>query len=94
VPGYFTKIEVDPHRFAQSIWAKLPPSEKASLTEGEFSAQEWAPLDRRHFRIEPKNYRSELSTANVGALRVSRTVSKEAMQLTLRSPGSTVLRSG
>jgi hypothetical protein len=89
VPGFFTRIEVgDPHRFAQSIWENLPLSQKGALTEREFSAQEWAPVDRRHFRIEPKNYLSELSTANVGALRVSRTVSKEAMQLTLRSPGA------
>jgi len=88
VPGYFTKIEVaDPHLFAQSIWEKLPPGEKALLTEREFSAQEWVPLDQRRFRLEPENYCTEFFTANVGALRVSRTVNNQAMQLTLRSPG-------
>jgi hypothetical protein len=57
------------------------------LTEREFSAQEWAPLDQRRFRLEPENYRTELFTANVGALRMSRTVNNQAMQLTVRSPG-------
>jgi AraC-like DNA-binding protein len=88
VPGYFTKIEVaDPYLFAQSVWASLPPSEKALLTEHEFSAQEWAPLDQRRFRIEPEIYRTELSMANVGALRLSRTVNNQATQMTVRSPG-------
>jgi hypothetical protein len=81
VPGYFTKIQVaDPHRFAQSVWESLPPGDRAMLTEREFSAQDWAPLDRRRFRIEPESYRSELSIANIGALRVSRTVKNQAMQ--------------
>jgi AraC-like DNA-binding protein len=88
VPGHFTKIQVaDPHLFAQSVWASLPPSDKALLTEREFSAQEWTPVDQRRFRLEPESYRSELSTANVGALRLSRTVKNQATQMTLRSPG-------
>jgi AraC-like DNA-binding protein len=57
------------------------------LTEREFSAQDWAPLDRRRFRIEPESYRSELSIANIGALRVSRTANKQATQMTVRPPG-------
>jgi AraC-like DNA-binding protein len=88
VPGHFTKIEVaDPHLFAQSVWASLLPSDKALLTEREFSSQEWTPLDQRRFRLEPESYRSELSTANVGALRLSRTVKNQATHMTLRSPG-------
>jgi hypothetical protein len=76
--------EADQH---QSIWENLPPSQKILLTEREFSAQEWTPLDQRRFRLEPESYRTELFTANLGALRVSRTVNNQAMQLTLRSPG-------
>jgi AraC-like DNA-binding protein len=88
VPGHFTKIEVaDPRLFAQSIWERLPPSEKALLTEHEFSSQEWAPLDQRRFRIEPESYRTELSIANVGALRLSRTANSQATRMTVRSPG-------
>jgi hypothetical protein len=30
------------------------------LTEHEFSSQEWAPLDRRRFRIEPESYNIDL----------------------------------
>ena len=57
MPGHFTKIEVaDPHLFAQSVWASLLPSDKASLTEHEFSSQEWTPLDQRRFRLEPESY--------------------------------------
>jgi AraC-like DNA-binding protein len=88
VPGYFTKIEVaDPHLIPQSVWEKLPPTEKALLTEGEFSSQEWAPLDRRGFRIEPESYRTESLMANVGALRLSRNAHSRAKETTLRAPG-------
>ena len=72
MPGYFTKIEVaDPHMIPQSIWENLPPSERTLLTERAFSSQEWAPLDRRRFRIEPESVRSEVSVANVGGLRAT-----------------------
>jgi len=85
--GYFTKIEVaDPHLLAQSVWENLPPSEKALLTEGEFSSQQWAPLDQRHFRIEPESYHTEVSIANVGALRLSRSAHSQATRYATRSP--------
>jgi hypothetical protein len=75
MPGFFTKIEVgDPRLVTQSIWENLPPSEKVLLTEREFSSQEWAPLDQRRFRIEPESYRTGVSIANLGALRLSRSV--------------------
>jgi AraC-like DNA-binding protein len=87
VPGYFTKIAVrDPHLVPQSIWENLPPREKVLLTEREFSSQEWAPLDQRRFRIEPESYRTELSIANVGALRLSRSVHSQATRMTTRLP--------
>ena len=89
MPGYFTKIEVaDPHLFAQTIWESIPPGQKVLLAEHEFSSQEWAPLDQRRFRIEPKNYRTAASVANIGALRVTRVTGNGATQTTLRSPGS------
>jgi len=88
LPGYFTKIVVaDPHLFAQSVWENLPSSEKVLLTEREFSSQEWAPLDQRRFRLEPENYRTAASVANVGALRASRINGNGATESTLRSPG-------
>jgi AraC-like DNA-binding protein len=88
VPGFFTRIEVrDPHLLAQSAWEKLPPSEKALLTEGEFSSQQWAPLDRRRFRIEPESYRTQSLMANVGALRLSRNSHNRAKETTVRAPG-------
>ena len=86
--GYFTRIEVaDPHLIPQSVWEKLPPREKALLTEGEFSSQEWAPLDRRGFRIEPESYRTESLMANVGALRLSRNFHSRAKETAVRAPG-------
>ena len=89
MPGYFTKIEVaDPHLFAQTIWESIPPGQKVLLAEHEFSSQEWAPLDQRRFRIEPENYRTAASVANVGALRASRITGNGATETTLRSPGS------
>ena len=89
MPGYFTKIEVaDPHLFAQTIWESIPPGQKVLLAEHEFSSQEWAPLDQRRFRIEPKNYRTAASVANVGVLRASRITGNGATETTLRSPGS------
>ena len=87
MPGYFTKIEVgDPHLIPQTVWEKLPPSERTLLTEHEFSSQEWAPLDRRRFRIEPESYRTELLMANVGALRLSRNAHNRAKETTVRAP--------
>jgi len=87
LPGYFTKIEVgDPRLVSQSIWENLPPSEKVLLTEREFSSQEWAPLDQRRFRIEPESYRTELSIANVGALRLSRSAHSQATRFAARLP--------
>src|SRR5215469_18226422 len=86
--GYFTKVEVpDPRLLGQSIWESFPPSEKASLIEREYSSQEWAPLDQRRFRIEPENYRTAASVANIGALRASRITGNAATEMTLRSPG-------
>jgi hypothetical protein len=87
IPGYFTKIEVgDPHLLPQSIWENLPLREKVLLTERGFSSEEWAPLDQRRFRIEPESYRTELSIANVGALRLSRSAHSQATRMTTRLP--------
>ena len=86
--GYFTRIEVrDPHLLPQSAWEKLPPREKALLTEGEFTSQQWAPLDRRRFRSEPESYRTQSLMANVGALRLSRNSHNRAKETMLRAPG-------
>ena len=83
MPGYFTKIEVaDPHLIPQSVWESLPPNQKLVLTERVFSSQEWEPLDRRRFRIEPESYRTEFSFANVGALGLSRITNSQARNST------------
>ena len=88
MPGYFTKIDVgDPHLIPQTVWENLPPSEKTLLTENEFSSQEWAPLDRRRFRIEPESYRTQSLMATVGALRFSRNSHNRAKETTVRAPG-------
>jgi hypothetical protein len=86
--GYFTRIEVsDPRLLGQSIWEGIPPSEKASLVEREYSSQEWAPFDQRRFRLDPENHRIAASVANVGSLRASRITGDGATEMTLRSPG-------
>ena len=88
MPGHFTKVEVaDPRLLGQSLWESLPPSEKALLIAREYSSQEWAPLDQRRFRIEPENYRTAASVANIGALRASRITGNAATEMMLRSPG-------
>lgn len=88
MPGHFTKIAAgNPYLIAQTAWENLPPSEKTSVTEHEFTSQEWAPLDRRRFRIEPESYRTESLMANVGALRLSRNTHNRAKETTIRAPG-------
>jgi AraC-like DNA-binding protein len=57
------------------------------LTENEFSSQEWAPLDRRRFRIEPESYRTQSLMATVGALRLSRNSHNRGKETTVRAPG-------
>ena len=85
--GYFTKIDVgDPHLLSQSMWENLSPDQRVLLNEREFSSQEWAPLDERRFRLEPESYRTELSFANFGALRLSRSASSQATRMTTRLP--------
>jgi AraC-like DNA-binding protein len=88
MPGNFTKIAAgNPYLIAQTAWENLPPSQKTTLTEREFSAQERAPLDRRRFRIEPESYRTESLMANVGALRLARVTHNRAKETTYRAPG-------
>jgi AraC-like DNA-binding protein len=88
LPGYFIKIEVgNPHLIPQTVWENLPPSEKTLLAEHEFRSQEWAPLDRRRFRIEPESYRTQSLMATVGALRLSRNSHNCAKETTVRAPG-------
>jgi AraC-like DNA-binding protein len=85
--GYLTDIEIaDPHLIPQSIWENFPARQKILLTEREFSSQEWAPLDQRRFRLEPESYRTKLSFANLGALRLSRSAGSQAVRMTTRLP--------
>ena len=87
MPGYLTDIEIaDPHLIPQSIWENFPARQKILLTEREFSSQEWAPLDQRRFRLEPESYRTKLSFANLGALRLSRSAGSQAVRMTTRLP--------
>ena len=84
--GFFTKVEVtDPRLIAETIWQNLPASQKVLLTEREYSSQEWAPLDQRHFRVEPENFRTTASVANIGALRATRLTGNGATETILRS---------
>jgi AraC-like DNA-binding protein len=88
VAGHFTKIEVaDPYLIPQSVWQSLPPREKASLTQTEFSSQQWAPLDKGRYRIEPESYRTKSLMANVGALRLSRNFHTRAKETMILAPG-------
>lgn len=88
MPGYFIKIEVgNPHLIPQTVWENLPESERSLLAEHEFRSQEWAPLDRRRFRIEPESYRTQSLMATVGALRFSRNLHNRAKETTVRAPG-------
>jgi len=88
LPGYFTKIEVaDPYLIPQTVLEKLPRSEKTSLAEHDFRSQQWAPLDRRRFRIEPESYLTESLMASVGALRLSRNAHNSAKETTILAPG-------
>jgi AraC-like DNA-binding protein len=88
MPGHFTKIEVgDPHLIPQSVWERLPPSQKLVLTQEMFSSQRWEPLDQRRFRIDPESYRTEFSFANIGALGLSRIANSQATRMTIGPPG-------
>lgn len=87
MPGFPTKVEVtDPRLLGQRVWENLLPSDKALLTEREFISQEWVPLDRRRFRIEPESYRTQYSLAGLGTLRALRIAASRATQFTIRSP--------
>jgi hypothetical protein len=58
MPGYFTTVEVsDPRQIFQTIYKSLPPGAKTLADEQALNSSEYAPLDRRRFRIEPGSYR-------------------------------------
>jgi AraC-like DNA-binding protein len=85
VPGRFTDLEVrDPQLIGQTVWDSLPQSEKASITDA--SAMEWAPLDRKRFRVEPESYRTEYSYAKVGGMYAVRVADACATQFRIQSP--------
>jgi AraC-like DNA-binding protein len=83
--GRFTALEVrDPHLIGQTVWDSLPRSEKASISDA--SAMEWAPLDRKRFRIEPESYRTEYSYARVGGMYAVSVTDTCATQFRIQSP--------
>jgi AraC-like DNA-binding protein len=94
MPGRFTDLEVrDPKLITPISWDLLPSWEKAVVDKRGFvNSREWAPLDQRRFRIEPENYRTEYSIANLGRLRAHRIADSLAMQLTIRLPAVDVVR--
>jgi AraC-like DNA-binding protein len=47
---------------------------------------EWAPLDRKRFRIEPESYRTEYSYAKLGGMYAVRVIDACATQFRIQSP--------
>ena len=94
MPGRFTVLEVrDPHLIAPLSWDNLPLREKEVVDKrGFITSREWTPLDQRRFRIEPEDYRTEYSIANIGRLRAHRIADSLAMQFTIRLPAADVVR--
>jgi AraC-like DNA-binding protein len=94
MPGRFTDLEVrDPQLIAPLSWDSLPSWEKTVVDKRGFvNSREWAPLDQRRFRIEPENYRTKYSIANIGRLRAHRIADSLAMRLTIRLPAVDVVR--
>ena len=92
--GRFTDLEIcEPRLIAPTAWDNLPLREKAVVDKrGFISSREWAPLDRRRFRIEPENYRTQYSIAYVGRLRAHRIADSLAMQFTIQLPTVDVVR--
>jgi AraC-like DNA-binding protein len=85
MPGRFTDLEMrDPHLIGRAVWDSLPPSEKASISDA--SAMEWAPLDRKRFRIEPESYRTEYSYAKLGGMYAVRVIDACATEFRIQSP--------
>jgi len=94
MPSRFTDLEVrDPKLITPISWDLLPSWEKAVVDKRGFvNSREWAPVDQRRFRIEPENYRTEYSIANLGRLRAHRITDSLAMQLTIRLLAVDVVR--
>jgi AraC-like DNA-binding protein len=94
MPGRFTDLEVrDPRLIAPTAWDSLSLREKAVVDKRRFiSSREWAPLDRRRFRIEPESYRTQYSIANIGRLRAHRVADTLAMQFAIQLPTADVVR--
>jgi hypothetical protein len=94
MPGRFTDLEVlDPCLITPIAWDCLPPREKAVVSKrGFINSREWTPLDQRRFLVEPENYRTHYSIANIGRLRVHRIADSFAMHFTIRMPTADVVR--
>jgi AraC-like DNA-binding protein len=93
MPGRFTIVKVgDPHLIGPVVWESLSSRLKASFNEREFTAREWAPFDRRRFRIEPESYRTEYSIAEVGGAYAGRIADARATHFSQRPPGVDTVR--
>lgn len=94
MPSRFTHREVrDPRLLAPTAWDSLPLRERVIVDRSGFvSSREWAPLDRRRFRLEPQSYRTQYSIANIGRLRAHRIADSLAMQFAIRAPTVDVVR--
>jgi AraC-like DNA-binding protein len=85
--GGFTKLEVrDPYLLGQTVAESFPLNEKASITHA--SAMEWAPRDRKHFRIEPERYRTEYSYAKFGGMYAVHATDTCATLFTMKVPAT------
>ena len=85
MPGRFTDLEMrNPRLIGRAVWDSLPPSEKASISDA--SAMEWAPLDRKRFRIEPESYRTDYSYAKLGGIYAVRVIDACATEFKIQSP--------
>jgi AraC-like DNA-binding protein len=85
MPGRFTDLEMrDPRLIGRAVWDSLPPRERASISDA--SAMEWAPLDRKRFRIEPESYRTEYSYAKLGGMYAVRVIDTCATEFRIQSP--------
>jgi AraC-like DNA-binding protein len=94
MPGRFTETEVRaPHLVAPVSWDQLPLWEKTVVGKLRFiESREWTPLDERRFRMEPEDYRTRYSIANLGRLRAHRVADSLAMRFHIRLPAVEVVR--
>ena len=76
-----------PRHVNETLWQAMPLHERTSLGEALLRARRFEPADARRFQIEPDDFGFSVAIAAVGSTRISASVMRRGMAMTVLEPG-------